>query len=478
MLKAFFKDSAIYVVPTVFSRGLSIFLVPLYTRVLSPADYGSLDLLTVFATIVNLTIPLEVSQGLARFYPDESDADKKAALASSAFWFTVGCYTAFGVAALAFSHELSIWVMGRPGMEKAFRIGLVYVWLNGIFYLVQNQFRWELKSGGYALASLLVTVVTAAIAVFLAYGLMWGLDGLLIGMAAGAAAGTAYGLWYLRHSFRLRFDTACLRSMLLFSAPLVPSGIAVFISTYVDRLIINCYLNIDELGVYGVGFRLASAVAVVMVAFQTSLTPLVYKHYREPETPREIARIFRIFVALALMVFAGLSLFAREILVLMTTPAFYGAETVVIYLVPAILLSQMYTFAPGIFIAKKTHLILWVNVAGAFLNTGSSWLLIPRFGIAGAGLARLIGYLLVFMLYMFLNQRYYYVPHRWSNLCAASSLTFAICFLIPHLAHENTLRWAANAAAVLFFLVMIVMMGLIRREELAKLKAILLPGRS
>ena len=62
MLRSFIKDSAIYAIPQIFSKGINLILLPLYTRILSPNEYGSLDLLLIFAAIINVTIALEVSQ--------------------------------------------------------------------------------------------------------------------------------------------------------------------------------------------------------------------------------------------------------------------------------------------------------------------------------------------------------------------------------------------------------------------------------
>ena len=75
---------------------------------------------------------------------------------------------------------------------------------------------------------------------------------------------------------------------------------------------------------------------------------------------------------------------------LLTTEAFYGGGIVVAYLVPAILLGNMYIFAPGISIAKKTKFIAYINVTGAALNIILNYFLIPKFGIVGAGTATLL----------------------------------------------------------------------------------------
>jgi len=416
MFRAFVRDSVIYAVPALINRGLSVFLVPLYTRILSPSDYGAYDMLMVFGSLANLTVALEVTQGLARFLSDEKDPGRKVLYSSSAFWFSIICHTLFLIVTLVYTPTLSRLVMGTAGLEHIFQMGMLFLWLNRLFYVIQTQFRWDLRSKNYAVVSLLASFVTVSISITLAYYLNWGLAGILYGMIAGSLVGCAYGLWHLRTSFRFHFQRSYLKEMLLFSVPLVPSSISVFVSLYIDRLMINHYLSLNEVGLYGIGFRLASISGLLMVGFQGALTPLIYSRYREEQTPWQLALIFRVFVVFALFAFLGLSVFAREILWVMTTPEYYSASQVVIYLVPAILFSNLYIFAPGIDIEKKTHLNLLINMSVATLHIFFNWLLIPRLGILGAAVASLLGYVFFFAVYMSFSQRFYPVPHDWKPL--------------------------------------------------------------
>jgi len=468
MFRAFLKDSAIYAIPAFVSQGLSIFLVPLYTRILRPADYGALDMLLVFGGLVNLTVALEVSQGLARFYPDEPDSARKRAYASSALWFSVGCYGLFVLAALANSAVLSTWVTGQNGLEPVFRVGVIHIGLSGIFCLLQNQFRWELRSRRYAETSLLLTFVTAGSALWFTYGLGWGLAGLLWGMVLGGVAGTVYGGWWLRHSFALEFDRHRLWEMLRFSMPLVLSGIVVWANIYIDRMMINHYLSLNEVGLYGIGYRLSSVVGLLIAGIQMALMPLVYAHHREPDTPLQLERIFRFFLAGALLMFLGLSLFARDILVIMTTPNFYSSAALVIYLVPAAMLAQMYIFAPGIGIARKTHLFFWFNLAGVIVNGTLNWVLIPMLGISGAAIATLASSACVFALCMVISQRLYPVPHGWGRLVMATILALALAILIPGMAPAGAMHWFLNIVGIVVMACGLIMMGLIRQDELKR----------
>jgi O-antigen/teichoic acid export membrane protein len=426
MIHKFFRDSAIYTIPSILSYGISFFLIPLYTRVLTPTDYGALDMITVFSSLIALTVALEVSQAVARFYQEEQTIDGKKDLASTALWFTVSMFTVFLLVALAFAPELSLIVIGAPGFDDVFHLGVVFVWLSGLFYLLKSQLRFELRSKAYSMVSIAHSLMTAGASVLLAYVFQLGINGFLAGMIIGTAAGILLGFYYLKTTFRLRFDFTKLKMMLAFSTPLVPSSIAVFVSMYIDRLMINYYLSLEEVGLYGIGYRLASVSTIVLVGFQMALTPLVYKHYQEPETPRQLATIFRTFLAIVIVIFLIISLFADVALMFLTTPAYYAASQVVVFLVPAILLSQMYIFAPGIGIAKKTHLFIWINAGGAILNTVFNWMLIPQVGYVGAGIATLMGYACVFGAYMYCSQKLYYVPHNWRAIAGAVLVAAAL----------------------------------------------------
>ncbi len=471
MLKAFLKDSAIYAVPSFISRGLSFFLVPLYTRVLNPADYGSLDLFMVFANIVNLTIALEISQGVARYYSVEKHLARKVLYASTAFWFTLVCYSIFVTVMWMCTDQLAALIMRQKGLETVFRIGLLFIWINGLFLIIQNQLRWELRSKEYAAVSLSMTLVGAGVSVWLAYYLRLGIEGLLSGAVSGCLVGSLLGLWLLRASFRLQFSGVRLREMLSFSAPLVISGAATWVSLYVDRLMLSHFLSIDDVGLYGIGSRLASIVTLVMVGFQSALTPLIYTHHQRPDTPLQLERIFRFFLAFALLVYLVLSLFTFDILQFLTTESFLGGAAVVIYLVPAMLLANMYIFAPGISLAKKTNYFIWINLGGAFLNIGMNILFIPLLGIVGAALATAISYLVVFITHMVLSQRFYPVPHRWRAIVGCSVLVSLMVWGLPQLSFGAEMHWSTNLAAIVLYLVVTVGMGLIRLDELNRVAA-------
>ena len=133
MLKQFFRDSAIYGLAGILSRGISLLLVPVFTRVLLPGDYGIVDLLTIVASLVYLTIALEISQAVPRFWGDASTEEGKVGYASTGLWFTVAVYTAFCVAAALAAPQLGRWVLRAEGQESIVLAAIAMMYATGIF---------------------------------------------------------------------------------------------------------------------------------------------------------------------------------------------------------------------------------------------------------------------------------------------------------------------------------------------------------
>jgi len=466
MLRALLRDGSVYGLASVLTRGLALLLVPLYTRVLQPAEVGALDLLLLAATLVNLTAALEVSQGLARFYPQARSPRRRQALASTAFWFTLACYGLFAAVALLWSRPLAQWLLGVPDRQLPLALGVLYAALNGVLLLVQNQFRWQLRSLRYAEVSAVLAISTLLLSLLLTAVLGWGLNGALLALVLGAGLGLLDALWRLRGTCRWWWHRPSLRQMLRFSAPLVPSGLSVFVAGAIDRLLLQHLLSLDAVGIYGVAFRLATAVGVLMLGVQGGLTPLIYSQAHDPATPAQLARLFRLVVGLALPALLLLVPLSPLLIAWLAPPSYASAAPVLLLLAPSLLLASLYVFAPGLPLAQRTGLILAINALGAGLNTGLNLLLIPRLGIAGAAAATLCGNAVVFALTMAWSQRLYPVPHAWRSLAAALLLSLALAVALTWMPAPGVLpQLAMTVAALALLLAAETRCGLLRRED-------------
>ena len=90
MFRRLLRDSLIYSASTALTRGVQIILIPVYTRLLGPAEFGVVDMVAVFGALVNLTVALEISQGVARYLADARDESVRRSYASTGVIFSIG----------------------------------------------------------------------------------------------------------------------------------------------------------------------------------------------------------------------------------------------------------------------------------------------------------------------------------------------------------------------------------------------------
>lgn len=472
MIKAALKDSLIYGLASVLSRGMAIFLLPLYTRILSPSDYGAYDLLITVGALANLVVALEVAQGLARHLADTHDPAERRVLISTSLWFTVLMYGLFLLVGLAAASSLTLLLLGDEKYVPVFRLGLGFIAANGIYNLLLNQFRWELRSKAYALVNFGSALLTLLLTAWLGLVLQMGLSGVMLAQFLAQVLAALLGFWLLRNGFGLLFTIAQLRAMLRFSLPLVPAGLAVFISLYLNRFALKEFTSLEEVGLFGIASRIAGLSVLLIMGMQAALTPLVYLHYRESETPRQIARLFSWFLALAFPACLFLALFAHEILTLLTTTAFLGGAPLVAILAPALLLSQMYVFAPGIAIHKRTILQLWITLASALVSLLGNWLLVPIYGGAGAAVTTLMSALVFFWLWVGISQQLYPIPFAWRRI-AVSGVIFVACTLVGVRLDNPALNiWAVlllKCLILVFMFMVVIRNGLLPKSDLLNL---------
>lgn len=418
MIESLARHSIIYAGAAIIARGSQVLMLLLLPALLLPADYGALQIIVTIAILANLVMPLEVTQGLARHYPAASDDEKKA-YSSTAWWFTLAAVLVWCVSAFLAAEWLTVMVLGTRVYLRLFELGLVFIALRSIFYFQQNQFRWMFDARGYALVSILF----AGCSVLGALGLAMLLDppvmGAMVGLVAGALVAVALGAMRLRGLFRLVIDSAKLRQMLAFSLPLVPAQLCVFATVHGTRLIVNDAASLHEVGLYTYAGQIAAVASLATIGINAALTPLIMAHHEDPQTPLLLGRLFEGFVAASICLCLILGLFAPELITMLGAPAYAAAAPLVLVLAPAALLVQMYIFAPGFVVTKKTSLQLLVSVASGCVTVAATYALVDRWGILGAAFGNLIGASVFLGLWLILSQRLYRIGVRWARVALA-----------------------------------------------------------
>lgn len=425
MIKQFLKDSAWYSFGNVANKVLQVCMVPFFARVLSPANYGVLEMLMVVTTLVNTTIALEIHQAISRFFP-ELDDEKRRRYMSTAIIFSLLVYMFFGILALFFWRDANIWLFDGIATYKMYGLMLLSIVSTYSFSFINNQLRWLLMAKENVLCNIANSFCTLTVSFALVIVLGAGVSGMFIGTIVGNCVATAMSAFYGRRYISIDFSYEYLKQMLDFSYPAAISSACIIFGNFIDRIFIKEYMNLEELGIYGMAYKIAGVTSIIITGIQSSLMPLVYRGYRDDSTKDGIATIFRWVVFFLLLFFLFIGVFADNIVSIFLGDQFKNASSIAPMLVIAVIMSNLYIFAPGMHIAKKTKTITIINILVTAISIFLNFLLIPKFGLQGAALANVVRAIVFCYMFFFISFKMYPIYYDWQRIIGGAVLSLAI----------------------------------------------------
>lgn len=467
MLANILRNSFIYSAAGLFSGGTLLLIVPVYTRIFSVKDYGLFEYISIIGTLAGVTIALEIHQAVARFTADlHNNRLLMRTYASTALVFTVLMHALIILITVLFGKYIAFKLLGDSNLSVLLFAAALSFGVAGVVNVMVTQLQWELRAKESALLSIISSLIAFAVSMLLVWALRWGLIGAYLGPVLSGVLVVPFGLWLASGSFGLVFSVKALKQMLTFSIPLVFSSVGWVLSSYLDRLAIKQLLTYEDVAVFGVGFKIAGMVMLLMTGLQGAVSPVIYAHHEDTETPGRVAQMLRWFSAVALLFCGFLSIFSPELLWIFATPDYKGAVWVIPPLALSIVLSRFYIFAPGMGLAKKTVLYAVVNISTGLLNLGLNYVLIPVWGITGAAAATLISACISFGVIMWISQRYYEVPHKFMPMILMGLCGYSVMMLSTWVYDEFQAWVFVRVLSLLLLLILPVLLGVVSINEL------------
>ena len=423
MKRQFFRHGLVYGAANLIASAGAVVLIPIYTRVLRPEEYGIVDYLAAVQTLVLIVAGLELTQATARFYSAATSDSERRAYASTGLWFLVVSSAAVCLLLYAGARLIGGDFLGPAMTGSLLAVALSSVYARILFYALQAQARWELRSAAYAGASVVAVISTVALVAYLLLVREAGLLGVFAGLTAGYAAACAFAVAALRDTYRLQFDRVKFAQMLRFSLPLTVSGLALFFASYGDRFILRSALGFHDLGIYGVGARIAAVVTIAINGFQLGAAPLIYRHHASPEAPAALAQLMRLFLGVCLIAVVSLATFSIEIIGVVATAEYATAWRLIPLLSLAVVFANLYLFVPGLTIHHMTRRFALINICTAGVTLVLIALLVRVWGPTGVALGVLAGSATGFWLHAAASQRVYRIPIDWRRVAAGLVIT-------------------------------------------------------
>jgi O-antigen/teichoic acid export membrane protein len=432
-LRRLATTGAAYTAASILSKLIAVALLPLYTRYLTPADYGAAEVMFAAVVSASIVVRLGLIEALLRFYyKDGEDPDRVVAVTfAGLFWFaTIGA-----LVVLPFATPISELLLDEPATGLA-RIAIGGLWVLTMFEFLLTLFRLEERARAYFLTTIANVLLTIGVTVVLVVGAGEGARGLLLGSYAVGAAFVLGLIVVHRRRLGLRLEPRLLRRLLRFGLPTMPAEASLYLLNFVDRIIIVRTAGLAEAGLYSLAVKFAQAVNVLVRGFQLAWPPLAYSIRDDGEARRFYATVVTLFVAGCAFVVTGMWLFSRWIVRALAAPEFFGSYKAIGPVATAVTLYALYMVLVVILgRTGRTEFNFPAAAAALVANVVLNLILVPLLGIVGAGLALIASYLVVLALMYVFTQRLFPVPYQWGRLArvvlTSAALVGAAELLVP-----------------------------------------------
>ena len=409
-------------------------LLPVYTRVLSPAEYGVAALLLVFEAFLKPVLRCGLDGAFLRHYFDEKTDSGRASLA----WTVLLFLPVANGAVLLFLLPGAAWIthllLGTSEYTLATRLVAVNTALANVLFLPLGLLRAREQSAVLGGVSFARSFATTVFRLGFVVGMSMGVYGLVVAdvvVTSLFVAGLAPTLARMVRGGT--FSSKRLWSILKFGAPQVPAGILAQTMAMTDRYVLGLHTSLGNVGVYSIGTTISSIVKLFPVAYGTAWMPFAFSSLDRTDARQVFAR--QASYAFAVLCFGAVGIVAsvHPVIQIFLPVEYHGAASVVAVLVLGIGIQATTSFTTtSLNVAKRTSVIPVTAAAGALGSLLGCVALVPRFGVMGAALGVLCGQTIFATVTAWFAQRSYRIPYeigRLAKVVAVSTLLVAVSTL-------------------------------------------------
>lgn len=447
------SQTAIYGIPTIAGRFLNYLLVPLYTNLFLPEEYGIVSLLYSAVALFNVILTYGMETTYFRFAKENGDKSYATGLNSifltSLLFVLIGWVSADSVAAWP--------VLNIPDHPEYIRFFVLVLFFDAISALPLAYLRQNNKPARFALIR--SVNIFSNLGLNLLFLLVFpkyfsGQTGFLaeffpaepnissIFIANFISSGVTFLLLLPEfRGIRLGFDYDLWKRMMVYSMPLLIVGTAGIVNETIDRMLLEYLLPPNtakhDIGVYSACYKLSIIMSLFIQAFRFAAEPFFFSH--ADRSDRTIyAKVTHYFAIFCLIVFLMVSLYIDQFKLFLGSDAYWeGLFVVPILLLANLFLGIYYNLSVWYKLTDNTMKGAYISIGGAILTLVINFVFIPIMGYAASAWATLIVYFSMSVAAYFMGQRYFPVPYKVRRFLLYLILSLFV-FLLGQYAHENS----------------------------------------
>lgn len=431
MLKRFFKETLIYGLSTYIQKFIGVFLLPLYTALLTPEDYGILDLLGTVAIISIYLVVCGTDSSLSYYYFRKEHLKERPIMVSSTLIIRITFASVIFIIVGLLSNKLSFLIFGKDYSLFLILTG-ISLGVQSIYSFFTDLIRFEKRPWIFTWVSVSNLLVNIFFNIYFILILKKGIWGAIMASVISYSLMALFTIIYVFKRYGIHFSKDWAVKILKYGSPLIGTAFAVWILTTTDRYFLAHFRNVADIGIYAVGGKLASFLGLVSGALQMAWAPYAMDIQYEPNAKKIYAKVFFIYFVVNILAIFFISMFSIDLLKVFTQPAYYSAKAVVPFLcLSVVFFSGYFIVAIGIAITKKARHTIWITLIAAGVNIGMNFLLTPTIGAVGAALSIMTANFLIFILTLSVSQKLYPIDYGYFKIGALflpSAVIVGVCY--------------------------------------------------
>ncbi|MCP3870941.1 MAG: oligosaccharide flippase family protein [Gammaproteobacteria bacterium] len=415
------RQTMLYGASVALMKGISLLMLPFIAHHLSTDAFGRLEVISSLAVIGSILVGMGLEDALFRFAGASKDPTERRRLAAEVFGLTLIIGTTALIVGYLSADLIAALMPGQPtGYEM--RLVLSMLALEGCIAIPLGWLRMR----NQAVSFFLVTIgraLTQALLVLLLLSVGRGVEGVLeAGLLAVVAQALVVGYLHIRDT-GLSVSRKTGRRSLVYSLPIVASGLVAFALNGLDRWILAEHTGLADVAQFGVAAKFALAVVLLMQPFGMWWSPRRFEVLNEPDGHRKAAGFIALGVVLTMIIAVPVGLISPLLIdwMLPGSYAMAGQYTLVLVLVMAFKeIAELINL--GCFTGKTTRTQLVINIIGASGGILGMFWWTPEHAVWGVILALLLAQGIRVVLFFIASQHFLPLPYPTRSLLLLATL--------------------------------------------------------
>jgi len=387
------KNTMIIFMGKLCTQLISFLLLPLYTGYLATKEFGVVDLIQTYVTLLVPLITLELEMSIFRYLVDSRGDNKETKKLISNNFFVMGIglfiFTILYIIVTSFWHFDYRWLI---------LIDIIICTTTGNFLQIARGFG---KTVDYSIGCIVTGLTTVVSNIFMIVVLGMGAEGMILSMAIANGMCSLYLFIKLKLYKYINFnlvDSKLIKSMNKYSIPLIPNGVSWWIVNVSDRTIISFVLGAGANGLYAVSNKFPTILSSLLGIFNLSWSESAALHINSPDRDKFFSDITNTVTKLFTCLGVGMIACMPFVFPILINAEYNDAYNYIPLLVLGSVFNVVICLYSAVYIAKKlTKEVALTSVIGAVINVLFNVLLVKYIGLYAAALSTAISYFVMMM---------------------------------------------------------------------------------